>query len=59
MYGRGVIEGTENFSKCLFLNFHLFVGLQDYQAALKIDPDNEQLKRDEENIRQIVQSSEG
>lgn len=32
-------------------------GLQDYEAALKICPDGEQLKQDAENIRQIIQSS--
>lgn len=34
-------------------------GLQDYEAALKIDPHNEQIKADAERIRKVVQSSTG
>ncbi|XP_064608969.1 dynein axonemal assembly factor 4-like [Liolophura sinensis] len=41
-----------------FCELELYVeGLQDYEAALKICPDSEQLKQDAENIRQIIQSS--
>ena len=29
----------------------------DYEAALKIDPNNEQLKEDAEKVRIIIQSS--
>lgn len=32
-------------------------GLQDYQAAVKIDPQNAALQADTENIRQIIQGS--
>ena len=31
-------------------------GLQEYEAALKIDPENEQLKKDAENIRHTIQT---
>lgn len=33
-------------------------GLQDYMAAIKIEPDNEELKQDAEKIRQILQSGD-
>lgn len=33
-------------------------GLQDYQAALKIDPHNEALHTDIQRIRDIIQGSE-
>ncbi|XP_063435199.1 dynein axonemal assembly factor 4-like [Mytilus trossulus] len=43
-----------------FCQLELYVeGLQDYECALKIDPNNEQLKADAEKIRQIIQSSTG
>ena len=32
-------------------------GLMDYDAALKIDPHNEQLNSDADQIRKIIQSS--
>ena len=32
-------------------------GLQDYEAALKIDPNNAQLKEDAEKMRQVIQGS--
>ncbi len=32
-------------------------GLQDYEAALKLEPQNEQLKKDAEKIRDIIQGS--
>lgn len=35
--------------------FSLFKGLQDYQAALKIDPNNSKLQEDTEKIKNIVQ----
>ncbi|XP_069384065.1 dynein axonemal assembly factor 4 isoform X2 [Paralichthys olivaceus] len=33
-------------------------GLQDYQAALKIDPHNEALQRDTQRIRDVIQGTE-
>ena len=40
---------------------HLFIfflaGLQDYEAALKIEPDNEKVKADAERLRQHIQTS--
>lgn len=43
-----------------FCQLELYVeGLQDYECALKINPNNEQLKADAEKIRQIIQSSTG
>ena len=44
-----------NYYTCVF---H-FSGLQDYEAALKIDPNNEQLKKDADKMREIIQSSSG
>lgn len=34
----------------------MIAGLQDYEAALKIDPANEQLKADAEKIRHTIQT---
>ena len=34
-----------------------FSGLQDYEAALKIDPNNEQVKEDAERLREYIQTS--
>lgn len=43
-----------------FCQLELYVeGLQDYECALKIDPNNEQLKADADKIREIIQSSTG
>ncbi|OWF47556.1 dyslexia susceptibility 1 candidate gene 1 protein homolog [Mizuhopecten yessoensis] len=43
-----------------FCELEMYVeGLQDYEAAMKIDPNNEQLKSDAERIRQVIQSSSG
>ncbi|XP_052796809.1 dynein axonemal assembly factor 4-like [Mya arenaria] len=40
-----------------FCELEMYVeGLLDYEAALKIDPNNEQLKADAENIRHIIQT---
>lgn len=33
-------------------------GLLDYEAALKIEPDNEEIKSDAENIRKIILGSQ-
>ncbi|KAM4677289.1 dynein axonemal assembly factor 4 [Discoglossus pictus] len=41
-----------------FCDLELYVeGLQDYEAAVKIDPNNENLQNDAEKIRQIIQGS--
>jgi len=40
--------------KCVF-----HTALQDYEAALKIDPTNENLISDAEKIRSVIQSSTG
>ncbi|KAA0715262.1 Dynein assembly factor 4, axonemal [Triplophysa tibetana] len=41
-----------------FCELELYVeGLQDYQAAVKIDPENTALQADTEKIRQIIQGS--
>ncbi|XP_056428343.1 dynein axonemal assembly factor 4 isoform X2 [Hyla sarda] len=41
-----------------FCNLELYVeGLQDYEAALKIDPANVNVKSDAEKIRQIIQGT--
>uniref|UniRef100_A0A8C5MC19 Dynein axonemal assembly factor 4 n=1 Tax=Leptobrachium leishanense TaxID=445787 RepID=A0A8C5MC19_9ANUR len=41
-----------------FCELELYVeGLLDYEAALKIDPSNQNVKSDAEKIRQIIQSS--
>ncbi|KAK2164850.1 hypothetical protein LSH36_58g16036 [Paralvinella palmiformis] len=41
-----------------FCQLELYVeGLQDYEAALKIDPNNEPLQDDANKIREIIQSS--
>lgn len=38
-----------------FCNLELYAeGLLDYEAALKIDSSNEELKKDAENIRKII-----
>ncbi|KAK3097301.1 hypothetical protein FSP39_008500 [Pinctada imbricata] len=43
-----------------FCELELYVeGLQDYEAALKINPNNEQLKQDADKMRSIIQSSKG
>lgn len=34
-----------------------FTGLQDYEVALKIDPNNKQVREDAEKMRKIIQSS--
>jgi len=34
-------------------------GLQDYEAALKLEPGNELLRADAQRIRDVVQSSSG
>lgn len=36
----------------------LILGLQDYMAALKIEPTNKTIEEDAEKIRQIIQGSE-
>uniref|UniRef100_A0A6I8PHT8 Dynein axonemal assembly factor 4 n=1 Tax=Ornithorhynchus anatinus TaxID=9258 RepID=A0A6I8PHT8_ORNAN len=42
-----------------FCQLELYVeGLQDYEAALKIDPSNKIVEQDAENIRRIIQGSE-
>ena len=40
----------------LMLSF-LAAGLQDYEAALKIEPNNEQVKADADRLRQHIQTS--
>nr|KAG5696328.1 hypothetical protein BaRGS_027938 [Batillaria attramentaria] len=41
-----------------FCELEMYIeGLQDYEAALKIDPNNEQLKADAEKMRQVLASS--
>lgn len=41
-----------------FCEMELYVeGLQDYDAALKLDPNNKQLQKDAENIRNIIQGT--
>lgn len=50
------LNSNFNYIECFDLTFK---GLQDYQAALKIAPDNEQIQKDADNIRQIIQRSEG
>lgn len=37
--------------------YDLFSGLQDYQAALKIDPSNEALQADAQRIRDIIEGT--
>ena len=37
----------------------LFPGLQDYEAALKLDPNNNLLRDDAQRIRDVIQSSSG
>ena len=37
--------------------FLCFPGLQDYEAALKIDPNNKQVCEDADKMRKIIQSS--
>ncbi len=32
-------------------------GLMDYEAALKLDPNNDELKADSKNIREIIQGN--
>lgn len=36
----------------------LLLGLQDYEAALKIDPANELVAQDAEKIRHIIQGTQ-
>lgn len=45
--------------KCLFerKTYSYFTGLQDYEAALKIDPNNKQVREDAEKMRKRIQSS--
>uniref|UniRef100_A0A8W8IB74 Uncharacterized protein n=1 Tax=Magallana gigas TaxID=29159 RepID=A0A8W8IB74_MAGGI len=41
-----------------FCELEMYVeGLQDYEAALKIDPNNKQVREDAEKMRKIIQSS--
>lgn len=41
-----------------FCELEMYIeGLTDYEAALKIEPNNEQLKADAEQIRQVIQGS--
>ena len=40
----------------LMLSF-LAAGLQDYEAALKIEPNNEQVKADADRLRDHIQTS--
>lgn len=35
----------------------LMLGLQDYEAALKIDPKNKTIKKDAEKIRHTIQGT--
>jgi len=35
----------------------MYAGLQDYEAALKLEPGNELLGADAERIRNVIQSS--
>ncbi|XP_062405313.1 dynein assembly factor 4, axonemal [Sardina pilchardus] len=43
-----------------FCQLELYVeGLQDYHAALKIDPDNQKLQEDTQKIRDIIQGASG
>lgn len=37
--------------------FLFCAGLVDYEAALKIDPNNTQLQEDAEKMRQVIQGS--
>ncbi|XP_064621063.1 dynein axonemal assembly factor 4-like [Lineus longissimus] len=42
-----------------FCQLELYVeGLMDYEAALKIDPKNEQIRQDAEKMRQLIQGTE-
>lgn len=43
-----------------FTNHHCYIntGLQDYEAALKIDPSNKIVQNDAEKIRNIIQGTE-
>ena len=43
----------------VIINFVFHTALQDYEAALKIDPTNENLISDAEKIRSVIQSSIG
>ena len=40
---------------CMIMMWNI-PGLQDYEAALKLDPKNEQLITDSEKIRHIIQT---
>ncbi|KAH3858094.1 hypothetical protein DPMN_100713 [Dreissena polymorpha] len=58
-----VPQNADNRLKChvrrgtAFCQLEMYVeGLQDYEAALKIDPNNEQLRADSEKIRHIIQT---
>nr|CAB3238462.1 EKN1 protein [Phallusia mammillata] len=43
-----------------FSELELYVeALQDYEAAIKIDPKNENLRLDADKLRQVIQSSDG
>ena len=44
---------------CTSIFCTIFTGLQDYEAALKIEPDNESLKSDADRIRRVILSSSG
>lgn len=47
-----------NYNKLISKNGLYFIsGLQDYDAALKLDPNNKQLQKDAENIRNIIQGT--
>lgn len=49
---------TGNHLRTLLIYFlYVFSGLQDYQAALKIEPHNEALHADIQRIREIIQGS--
>ena len=46
-------NGSRNYSCFCFL------ALQDYEAALRIDPKNDKLKEDAGKLRTIIQSTDG
>ena len=50
-YMRG--NGSRNY------NCFCFLALQDYEAALRIDPKNDKLKEDAGKLRTIIQSTDG
>lgn len=54
---------VDNISKYLWNIFishycYINIGLQDYEAALKIDPSNQVMQNDAEKIRNIIQGTE-